>query len=209
MKRFTIATCVALMLAFAGDGAVAAPIRSLPGLVSIDIVEQTGGTFTHNYAPNASALTTRLSDPLGSSNNDFLGTGIEFYDVYYSDSNGAFDIDGAFITVDARFDYPGDSGLNLNGVRLNFTGSDELANIVTHYIGNGPFFFPSDIGKAADASLSTWTSMGNTDADVPRLSVTVGFRSSAPVAGGVPEPLTLSLFGAGLAGLVSLRRKRR
>jgi hypothetical protein len=85
------------LVAISGAGSAAAtPVRQLPGLESITFWERSGGTdptpFT--FAVDSAVLTTRLEDPLTTSNRDIVGVPTEFYDVFYSDGEGAFDVDG-------------------------------------------------------------------------------------------------------------------
>lgn len=61
------------------------------------------GPSPKTFGVNSSELTTRLSDPLSSSNNDFFGvSGHEYYDVFYSDSDGRFNVEGDFVTSSQR-----------------------------------------------------------------------------------------------------------
>ena len=157
-------------------------------------------------------MANRLGDPLSATNNDFSTTANEYYDVFYSNADGSFNIDGAFITVQARFHADSvlnGGGLNLNEVQLNFAGGvNEFGDVVTSFVSHGFDAFPASAALAADGDLSTWTTLGSTnDADpTDRLSVTVGFASSAPAA--VPEPTGFLLLLSSL-GLVTARAQIR
>ncbi len=188
--------------------ASATPIVSVPNLSSVSIFESTGvspGQFT--FAPTGPELTMQLSDPLDSANNDFTGAANEFYDVFYSDAAGTFDASGTHITVTARFDSPGQSGLNLSEVVLSFSDGavifgDVVSASTTHGVV-GSEAFPEIVFRAADGDLSTHTFMGQTTGQAQdvagRLSVTVGFST-------IPEPGTATLILSGLLLLSSTRR---
>jgi len=190
--------------------ASASPIQSLPNLQTITIYEQTGSVFPHVYAPTDPALLTRLPDPLSASNNDFSTTSAEYYDVFYSNADGTFNANGAYLTIQARFDAPptlpaGGGGLNINEVQLNYQGgTNEFANVVTSFVTEGFGAIAGSQAFAVDGDLATYTTLGSTDPSNPtdRLSLTVGFAST------VPEPSTLLLIGMGLLGLAGWRRAR-
>ena len=102
-----------------------------------------------------------------------------------------------------------------NQVNVNFgiPSADALVDI-TAAPGKGGFFVsPADIGafnfladftnNSSDATLST-----NLDTGITTIVVKGGGGSVDLLGTPVPEPLTLSLFGAGLAGVAALRRRR-
>jgi hypothetical protein len=190
--------------------ASASAIRTLPNLQTITIYEQTGSTFAHVYGPNDSVLLTRLGDPLSPTNNDFSTTSAEYYDVFYSDANGTFDMNGAYLTVQARFDAspslpPGAGGLNINEIQLNYTGGvNEFGNTVTNFVMEGFGTISGSQALAADGNLATWSTMGSTDPANPtdRLSITIGFAST------VPEPSTLMLVAPAIGALLLCRGVR-
>lgn len=187
---YSVITCLwflALLLLGVGlrsNPAEAAPVGTTPNLVSITFFERTGGTgpTAFTFGVNSSQLTTRLSDPLSASNKDFAGWagGGEFYDVFYSDADGSFNVDGEFVTIEAvtnvtLADGKG-GGLNIAEVQLNFTdGSTEFANFVSSFVALGDNALPSTVGNAVDGNLLTHTTGGNTVGQVQRLRVTVGF----------------------------------
>src|SRR5262245_11703870 len=99
----------ALLLLAAATGvglphAAHAGLRTTPNLTSVTIQEVTGVTTAHPFLPNGPELTAQQPGALGVGNNDFTGTPTEFYDVYYSDANGVFALDGNFLSVECRFD---------------------------------------------------------------------------------------------------------
>ncbi len=59
------------------------PVRKIPGLDSITYYERSGGT-----APPA-----------------YKGVDTEFYDVYYSNAAGDFELDGRYLTISGEFGY--------------------------------------------------------------------------------------------------------
>ena len=188
----------------------ASSIIGLPDLVSVSFFERSFATPTEFvFDFDSSEMTTLLSDPLGSGNRDFIGTTFgadENYDVFYSNADGTFNLNGAYISVTATYDYAGDSGLNLAGVRLNFSsGPGEFANSVASFVALGSSPLPGTVGFAVDGDIYTHTFMGDTHETSDRLRVTVGFDSTV-----VPLPAALPLFtgGLGLLGLLGWRRNR-
>ncbi len=193
------------------SGVHAVPVRDIPNLTSITFWERSGGTAptAFTFGINTPQLTTRLSEPLSTSNSDFSGVpGTEFYDVYYSDVDGTFNLDGEFLTISSIFNttLPAGGGLNLAEIGLNFAGEPtEFGNFVASFIALGDNALPASVENAIDGDLLTHTTMGNTVGQTERLSLTLGFLSSSgPVPTSVPElssyiPLGIGLFLLGVS----------
>ncbi len=195
-----------LLLAAASLTLPAAPIRTLPGLTGINFFEGTSGVTTISYAPSATAMQGRLSGSLGIANNDFTGAGNEFYDVFYSNADGSFNLDGDYISIEAA--YAGSSsGLNIMEVELLFGSTVVTANNVLSYAGFGATFNAASVGNAVDGNYSTGTSMGSTTGD-QRLRVTVGFPAQSP-SSEVPEPSSMALAALGLGAALGYRRYKQ
>lgn len=192
-----------LLLAAASLTLSAAPIRTLPGLTGINFYEATSGVTSVSYSPSATAMQSRLSGNLGIANNDFTGAANEFYDVFYSNADGSFNLDGEYISIEAA--YPGSSsGLNITEVELLFGSTIVTANNVLSYAGFGSTFNPASVNNAIDGNYSTYTSMGSTTGD-QRLRVTVGFPAQSP-SNEVPEPTSMALAALGLGAVLGYRR---
>jgi hypothetical protein len=190
--------------------AMAAPVNAIPGLASISFWERTGGTGPTEYifAVDGPELTARLADPLSVDNNDISGATSEFYDVYYSDEDGSFNLNGEYLSIEGVFlqSLPSGGGLNLAEIGLNFDGeATEFGNFVASFVALGDNAFPSIVERAIDGDLLTHTSMGNTLDSDQRLRVTLGFESSSgPV---VPIPAAAWLFASALGVLGWVRRR--
>jgi hypothetical protein len=167
----------------------AAPIRTLPGLVSITFWERTGSLDARHFPPlggslpltNPDLLTRRSNLGVGFNNYDFVGLNDEFYDVFYSDANGALNRDGECLTVEAEFNNT-TGGLNIAEVQLNFADGStsymcELASAVYLPLPFGPnsSAIAGSAQYAVDGLLSTHTTMGNTAGQPPgtRLRITL------------------------------------
>ncbi|MGE0870251.1 MAG: hypothetical protein AB7P03_16925 [Kofleriaceae bacterium] len=158
------------------------PVRELPGLASIVFWERTGGTAptSYTFTVNGPELTGHLPDPLGDTVYDIHGATSEFYDVYYSDRAGVFDIDGAYLTISGVYPIgmPFQGGLNLAEIELVWSGSSEFGNTVASYVALGDNAEPMAVGNCIDGSLETHTRMGNTSGTAERLRITLGFPST-------------------------------
>jgi hypothetical protein len=194
--------------------AQAVPVRAIPDLVSVTFYERTGGSAPNpfTFAVGGSELTTRLPDPLGAPGNfDIAGASTEYYDVYYSNADGSFNLDGEYLSIEGVFlqTLPSGGGLNLAEIALNFSSSPiEYGNFIASFLALGDNSVAANVGRAIDGDLLTHTTMGNTVGSSERLRVTLGFQSSSgPPPAPVPEPGTLALLGLGLAGLGLSRRR--
>ncbi len=190
----------------------AVAVRAIDGLDSISFWERTGGTGPTEYvfSVDGSELTNRLSDPLGAGNHDIPGATSEYYDVYYSDADGSFNIDGEYLSIEGVYlqSLPAGGGLNLAEIGLNFSiEPTEFGNFVASFVALGDNAFPSIVERAIDGDLLTHTVMGNTSGSDQRLRVTLGFLSSSgPV---VPVPAAGWLFGSALLTMGWIRRKMK
>ncbi|MBM4377355.1 MAG: hypothetical protein FJ095_19925 [Deltaproteobacteria bacterium] len=164
-------------------GSMDIPVKDLPGLVGITFYERTGGTepTAYPFTLDGPELSKRLDDPLGASNRDIEGTPIEFYDVYYSDAQGAFQGDGSYLTISGVFPMglPAGGGLNLAEIALVYEGNqEEFGNYVASFVTLGDNAAPNDVEKCIDGDLQTHTTMGSTVGTSERLRLTLGFAST-------------------------------
>lgn len=160
------------------------PVRMIPGLVSITFYERSGGDAPtpYTFGVDSPQLTVQLADPLSEQNLDIMGVSTEFYDVYYSDIDGIFDIDGRYLTISGVFQYglPAGGGLNLAEIGLDFEGEPtEFGNYVASFVALGDNGAPETVDLTIDGDLQTNTTMGNTIGTAERLRVTLGFESSS------------------------------
>lgn len=167
---------------FQESGTMKIPVRKIPGLVSITYHETTGMVNAYTFQVNGPEMTTKIAN-MTATDNDIKGASTEYYDVYYSDDQGNFDIDGAYLTIAGVFLYtlPAGGGLNLAEIALNYMGQQtEYGNYVASYVALGDNAIPGDVNKAIDSNLMTCTTMGNTVNDPNKLlRITLGFKSSS------------------------------
>ena len=193
--------------------AQAIPVRNISNLTSVTFWERTGGSapLAYTFGVNSAQLTTRRTDPLSTLNKDFGGVpGHEFYDVFYSDANGTFNLDGEYLTIEGIYNkgLPYGGGLNLAEIGLNFFNGapTEFGNYVASFVALGNNAIPLSVSLAIDGNLQTHTTMGNTIGQSQRLRVSLGFLSSSIP---VPEPATIVIFGIGLISIATARYLRR
>ncbi len=167
------------------------------------------------FGANSPEMTTRLADPLSNANRDFEGLSNELYDVFYSNAEGTFNMDGEYITIDGIYTGPSSSGLNIGEVELFFSSSSivisaplsfplnggTFATVVTHHVPGATNFVPGNLNNIVDGNINTYTSMGVSSGN-NRMSVTVGFADND-----VPEPSSIALLGTGGLALIVLKRR--
>ena len=197
-------TAVATAMLVPVDRAADAAIMTLPGLTNIRFWEYSGGPIQNNFAPASSEMTAQLG-VLSPISRDFDGVGGENYDVFYSDANGAFNLNGNYVTIDAVYpNASGGGGLNIAAVDLMFGSSVLRADTLTNAVGMGTNYIPLSEFLAVDPDAptpATFTTMGNTAGVPGRLSITVGWR-------GIPEPASAMLMLCGVLGAGWSRRRR-
>jgi hypothetical protein len=163
------------------------PVRMITNLESITFWERTGGDAPNAYefTIGGPELTVRSPDPLTPETSDIVGASTEYYDVYYSNEDGSFNLDGSYLTISGSFLYalPAGGGLNLAEIGLNYAGaSTEYGNYLASYVALGDNKDEASVSNCIDGDLQTHTTMGNT-LDAPgasdRLRLTLGFKSSS------------------------------
>jgi hypothetical protein len=186
-----------------------AGVMTFPGLTAIRFTEVSGVPIPHVFLPNSPQIMTQLGI-LNGGFNDFQGVPPEVYDVFYSDANGVYNLNGNYVTVEARFPGQGGGGLNIAAVDLLLGAAPFTvcrADILSSFVGLGSNFIPGSVGLAVDPDLPapiTFTTMGNTAGMPGRLRVTVGWSKIV-----IPEPATASLAGLTLVTSVAVLRRRR
>ena len=182
-----------------------AAIISTPGLTAVRFWEASGPVLPFVFPFNSPQMTTQLGNALSPSNNDFAPFAKEPYDVFYSDANGAFNLNGNYVTVEAAYPQPlpAGGGLNLGAVDLIFGSSTLRADILSSWVGLGNNYIAGSELLAIDADSaipSTFTTMGHTTAPhTQHLRVTVTWSRL------VPEPTAAALVAMGLAVLCARR----
>jgi hypothetical protein len=209
MRGMKFLGCITIIFAMHGI-ASGAPIRTLPDLVSVTFYEQTFGRSAVVYAPNDAKITARLANPLSDSNRDFSFFTTENYDVFYSDANGVFNLDGAFLTIEGVLT-ASSGGMNINEVELTFGGSSphtQFGDFVASFVygSNCGFCIPGSEANAVDHNLGTFPRFGATNPNNPneRFRLTIGFNDISQV----PETSTVVLVSLGLGGLAVARGRR-
>lgn len=186
-----------------------AAIINTPGLTTVRVWEATGPITAYNFPQNVGPIVNQIGlGTLGPNNNDFSPLATENYDVFYSDVNGNFNVNGNYVTVEAVYPNPsGGGGLNLAAVDLIIGGVPLRADVLASFVGLGPNFIPGSVVNSVDPDNSplaptTATTMGSTIIPpVQHLRVTVTWSHLQ-----VPEPSTGILALSSLASLLLRRR---
>jgi hypothetical protein len=216
MTNFLNTHRIAILVAFAtallqSNVPANAGVMNFPGLTAIRFWEFSGGPIMHTFAPASSELTTQLG-ALNGGSNDFVGAPSEWYDVFYSDANGAFNVNGDYVTIEAVFPGQAGGGLNIGAVDMLIGPNPPMicrADILASFVGMGSNYIAGSEVFAADPSdtnspPTTLTTMGNTAGVAGRLRVTVGWTKII-----VPEPATSLLVGVAVAAVAGVVRRRR
>lgn len=167
---------------------------AIPGSAALAVDDDLGTDCTMGNTVDQGSKRLRITIGFGDPTEDFRGTQTEIYDVFYSDANGNWQQDGAYITVEATFDQeaPSGGGLNISEVRLNRGAQSEYGNVVSSAVYLGDNQINGSAGSSVDGDMQTDCTMGNTvGLGNQRLRVTMGFGSSA---GGTANPTKLSCF---------------
>jgi hypothetical protein len=200
---------LALILVASTAAAAQAAIINTPGLTHVRIWESTGPFTAYDFVQNGPQMTTQLGvGNLTPSTNDFSPLIDENYDVFYSDANGNFNINGNYVTVEAVFPrpLPAGGGLNLGAVDLIISSLPVRADILASWVGLGNNYIAGSEVLAVDVDNfpfppTTDTTMGSTIT-----SPTQHLRVTVTWSGFVPEPSTVALGAFGLLGML-VRRK--
>jgi hypothetical protein len=201
--------CLALTTVVAANEGTQAAIITTPGLTTVRVWEVTGGPSQYNFPSAGAAMTTQLGvGTLSAGTNDFSGLANENYDVFYSDANGAFNVNGNYVTVEAIYpNASGGGGLNLAAVDLVIGSGTLRADVLSSWVGLGPNFVPGSVVNSVDADTpipTTITTMGSTVVPpAAHLRVTVTWSKL-----GIPEPSSCMLALCGLAGVIGTARRR-
>jgi hypothetical protein len=159
-------------------------VKDLPALSSITFHERTGGTepTAYTFTVLGPELTAKLPDPMSDTSRDIPGAQSEYYDVFYSDEDGTFNLEGSYLTISGTFEHalPAGGGLNLAEIGLNYSDSiTEYGNYVASYVVLGDNSAEANVGNCIDGDLQTHTTMGNTVGQTERLRLTLGFESTS------------------------------
>jgi len=158
-----------------------------------------GSAAYENFAPTAAAITLNLSAVI---NVDTPGGSIAVTVTPLAS------ITEAAAVYDGTIDFDGASGSTLGGL----TDTDTASN--TLFVGLAPFIGLGDIILAAEAlASSTGSGSGNlatnfTSEAAATLTINY-FYDILPPPPSVPEPMSMSLIGAGLLGLGGLMRRKK
>jgi hypothetical protein len=158
------------------------PVRTIPGLKSITYYETSGVVNSYEFLVGGPEMTAKIAT-LSESQHDIKGVDTEYYDVYYSDDAGNFDIDGKYLTIAGAYGYalPAGGGLNLAEISLNYEGKPaEYGNYVASFVAVGDNASAGSEKLAIDGNIQTCSTMGNTTGDPTKLlRITLGFVSSS------------------------------
>jgi hypothetical protein len=208
-KKCSLLALASIVALLPGVSETQAAILNMPGLTHVIVWEATGPISFHLFPQNGTKMTNQLGvGVLGPNNNDFSPLPSENYDVFYSDANGNFNLNGNYVTVEAVYsNASGGGGLNVAAVDLFFLSSSTSlrADVLASFQGLGPNYTAGSEIFAADpdAGPSTFTSMGSTMVPpTQHLRVTVTWKQL------VPEPATFGLLSLSFV-LVALKRHGR
>jgi hypothetical protein len=166
------------------------------GLSNAYEVSQTGVLLNTISLANATGFTDGLeyfNGKLIANREDGCCSSPTHYDIYNLDGS-LFQAD--FIVVDGN-----STGIAYDGT--NFYTNSVFGNSFSVWSSTGAFI------KTVTEAPGSGYLIEDLSFDFAARSDTCGGPGQPPCDTGVPEPITLSLFGAGLAGAVAMRRRRK
>ena len=105
------------------------------------VIEMTGGNYQYQYEIQDTSNKLYSDIAQQPSNFDFIGY-YEYYDIFISDSNGVFDMNGSFITIQARSDLSTSNlgvGHNIDSIGLRDANGNVIyaTEVVAVELGDG------------------------------------------------------------------------
>jgi hypothetical protein len=205
MKRFTLAGLVAAAgLTFGITTASASVVLTFEGLGDQTAIGNyynggAGGNLGISFGPDSLAIISAADGGTGNFTNSPSGDTIAFF---LSGPGDVMDVAAGF-TTGFSFFYAGAFDGSVD-VYSGLDGTGTLLASLTLPATPNPYtvWVPVGVSFAGTAESVVFGGSANY---IGFDNITLG----ASTPGGVPEPLTLSLFGAGLAGLGALRRRRK
>lgn len=191
MKKNLIVIAAGIALSVFISPAVAAPTVD-NYLLQLD--DSTGDLMSYEYLNGGLVFNNDCHNSSNCSQADGFNVSASDTHFSFSDNFNVYEPDGVTLT-----DYGTASAIYDSTDRLQDFGISAVVGSccalpsATNYVNTGSFI-----------TVATFT-VDNVDG-TPLENVTIQFR---PQAAAVPEPFTLSLFGAGIAGAVAVHRRRR
>lgn len=162
---------------------------------------QVASAGTNPYSPDYTpALRLHIFDPGTNTRSELVWEGA-YNNVYGNETKNTWYVTG---TNDKFYQFVTGSGVTLNGgSQVNQT----LAQWIATYSTSATVKAIS-VGDGSGASATYHAFVDDVTISFTNGASTVYNFETAPVTNPVPEPATLAILGAGLAGIASLRRKR-
>lgn len=219
LSRLLGASCFFALASF--GAAQAAPVfSSTNDPSSWQVATNVGGTdgqfssFPTSGFVTATGVPTRTTDGINWIANNATGTNGPLGTWTFFVFRQTFDLTGYdAATADLQFQWAADDSGEGFAIRGTWTPKFSL-NGGALIAGSWPSGSTYDFGNVTDISTGFVSGLNTIDFYVEGNGVTDGFALK-PIAfravstNAVPEPLTLSIFGAGLAGAAALRRGRK